>query len=180
MPYGFLLSADPSSSDLASLAEKYLDQTLDADPASHADAILGLYQRLRPEMESFGLAELYETVELPLVRVLAKMEETGIRVDPDQFRRMSGRMEEELARLSAEIYESAGKPFNINSPQQLSKVLFDDLNLPAPFKAGKGKVVSTAADGLETLSEEREIARKVLDYRQLAKVRERTSMPCRR
>jgi len=171
MLYGFLLSADPSASNLASLAEKYLDQPLDADPASHADAVLGLYQRLRPEVETLGLAKLYETVELPLVRVLAKMEETGIRVDPDQLRRMSGRMEAELARLSAEIYESAGKPFNINSPQQLSKVLFDDLNLPAPFKAGKGKVVSTAADVLETLSEEHEIARKVLDYRQLAKLK---------
>ena len=56
-----------------------------------------------------------------------------------------------MQRLSTEIYALAGKPFNINSPQQLSKVLFDDMNLPAPFKAGKGKVVSTAADVLETL-----------------------------
>ena len=73
--------------------EKYLDQPLDTDPASHADAVLGLYQRLRPEVETLRLAKLYQTVELPLVRVLAKMEETGIRVDPDQLLRMSGRME---------------------------------------------------------------------------------------
>ena len=62
---------------------------------------------------------------------------------------MSQRMEEEIARLSAEIYELAGKTFNINSPQQLGKVLFEDLNLPAPVKTGKGKVISTAADVLE-------------------------------
>ena len=80
-------------------------------------------------------------------------------------------MEEEIARLSAEIYELAGKTFNINSPQQLGKVLFEDLNLPAPVKYGKGKVVSTAADVLETLAEEHPIARKVLEYRQLAKLK---------
>ena len=80
-------------------------------------------------------------------------------------------MEEEIARLSAEIFELAGKSFNINSPQQLGKVLFEDLNLPAPMKYGKGKVVSTAADVLETLAEEHPIARKVLEYRQLAKLK---------
>ena len=80
-------------------------------------------------------------------------------------------MEEEIARLSGEIFELAGKTFNINSPQQLGKVLFEDLNLPAPVKYGKGKVISTAADVLETLAEEHPIARKVLDYRQLAKLK---------
>jgi DNA polymerase-1 len=171
MLYAFLLSADPSATDLKLLAEKYLDQTLDQDPASHADAVLGLYERLKPQVESLGLTELYQTIELPLVRVLAKMEETGIRIDPEQLRRMSGGMEEEIARLSGEIYELAGRSFNVNSPQQLSKVLFDEMSLPAPVKFGKGKVTSTAADVLETLAEEHEIARKVLDYRQLAKLK---------
>jgi DNA polymerase-1 len=171
MLYGFLLSADPSATDLKLLAEKYLDQTLDQDPACHADAVLGLYERLRPEVESLGLTELYQSIELPLVRVLAKMEETGIRVDPEQLRRMSGRMEDEITRLSGEIYALAGRSFNVNSPQQLSKVLFDEMSLPAPVKFGKGKVTSTAADVLETLADEHEIARKVLDYRQLAKLK---------
>src|SRR5260370_20991187 len=99
------------------------------------------------------------------------MEETGIRVDPEQLRHLSGRMEEEIGRLSAEIYELAGKTFNINSPQQLGKVLFEDMNLPAPVKYGKGRTISTAADVLETLAAEHEIARKVLDYRQLSKLK---------
>jgi len=171
MLYGFLISADPGRCDLASLAERYLDCAIDTDPAGHADAVLSLYQKLLPEIESLGLVELYETIDLPMVHVLARMEECGVRVDPDQLHVLSGRMEEEIARLSGEIYELAGKTFNVNSPQQLSKVLFEDLNLPAPVKYGKGKVVSTAADVLETLAEEHPIARKVLDYRQLAKLK---------
>jgi DNA polymerase-1 len=106
-----------------------------------------------------------------LIRVLARMEDCGVRVDPDQLHVLSERMQEEIATLSGEIYELAGKSFNINSPQQLGKVLFEDLNLPAPVKYGKGKTISTAADVLETLAEEHAIARKVLDYRQLAKLK---------
>jgi DNA polymerase I len=171
MLYGFLVSADPGRCDVASLAERYLDVAIDNDPAGQADAVFALYEKLRPEIEAAGLSELYESIDLPLVRVLAEMEECGVRVDPEQLRVLSGRMEEEIARLAGEIYELAGKTFNINSPQQLGKVLFDDLNLPAPVKYGKGKVVSTAADVLETLAEEHAIARKVLEYRQLAKLK---------
>ena len=171
MLYGFLLAADPGSADLATLSERYLERPLDADPAAQADTILSLYQTLRPQVESQKLAEVYETIDLPLIRVLARMEEIGIRVDPVQLGHMSGRMEEEIARLSAEIYEIAGKTFNINSPQQLGKVLFEDLNLPAPIKMGKGKVISTAADVLEDLAEEHAIASKVLEHRQLSKLK---------
>jgi DNA polymerase I len=171
MLYGFLISADPARCDLASLAERYLESAIESDPAGHADAVLSLYQKLRPEIESLGLVELYETIDLPMVHVLARMEESGVRVDPDQLHVLSGRMEEEIARLSGEIFDLANKTFNINSSQQLSKVLFEDLNLPAPVKYGKGKVVSTAADVLETLAEEHPIARKVLEYRQLAKLK---------
>jgi DNA polymerase I len=81
-------------------------------------------------------------------------------------------MDEEIQRLSGEIYELAGnRTFNINSPQQLGKVLFEDLGLPAPVKAGKGKQISTAADVLESLAEEFPIASKVLEFRQVAKLK---------
>jgi DNA polymerase-1 len=80
-------------------------------------------------------------------------------------------MDIDLQRISKEVFDLAGKPFNINSPQQLGKVLFEDLNLPAPVKYGKGKTISTAADVLETLAVDHEIARKVLDYRQLSKLK---------
>ena len=171
MLYGFLLSADPGGCSLGALAERHLEQTLEADPASHADATLALHHKLRPQVEALELTGLYESIDLPLVRVLARMEETGIRVDPDQLKVLSGRMEEEVSVLSAAIYELAGHPFNINSPQQLGKVLFEEMNLPAPVKYGKGKVISTAADVLETLAEEHPIAQKVLEYRQLSKLK---------
>ncbi len=171
MLYGFLLSADPGGCSLASLAERHLEEPLDSDPAAHADAVFRLHQKLRPQVEAASLAEVYQTIDLPTARVLARMEETGILIDPAQLSVMSGRMEEELGRLTAEIFDLAGKTFNINSPQQLGKVLFEDLNLPAPVKAGKGKVISTAAAVLETLAEEYPIAQKVLEFRQIAKLK---------
>jgi len=171
MLYGFLISADPARCDLASLAERYLERAVDTDAAGQADAVFSIYQKLRPEIESLALTELYDSIDLPLVRVLARMEECGVRIDPAQLGVLSARMEEEIARLTESIHELAGKVFNINSPQQLGKVLFEDMNLPPPVKYGKGKVFSTAADVLEALAEEHEIAHKVLDYRQLAKLK---------
>ncbi len=171
MLYGFLLSADPGACGLARLAETHLEEAMESDPAGQADTVLRLYQKLRPEVEASKLDELYESIDLPLTRVLARMEQAGILIDPKQLGVMSVRMEEEIAKLSAEIYELAGKTFNINSPQQLGKVLFEDLNLPAPVKAGKGKVISTAADVLEHLAEEFPIAAKVLSFRQTAKLK---------
>ncbi len=171
MLYGFLLSADPGACGLAVLAERHLEEAMESDPAADADTVQRLYRKMRPEIEAIKLAELYETIDLPLTRVLAGMEQTGILIDPKQLGVMSVRMEEELAQISAEVFELAGKTFNINSPQQLGKVLFEDLNLPSPVKMGKGKVISTAADVLENLAEEFPIARKVLNFRQTAKLK---------
>jgi DNA polymerase-1 len=171
MLYGFLLCADPGACDLVVLSERYLEESVDPDPAARADAVLKLFCKLRPEIESAQLEHIYRTIDLPLIRVLARMEETGIRIDPAQLVVLSGRMEEEIARLSAEIYELAGKTFNINSPQQLGKILFEDLKLPAPVKYGKGKTISTAADVLEGLAAEFPIAQKVLEFRQLSKLK---------
>jgi len=171
MLYGFLLSADPAACSLASLAERHLGHALDPDPAAEADATLAIFKKLRPQVETAGLTDVYARIDLPLIRVLAEMESCGIRVDPGQLRVLSGRMEEEMVRLGGEIYELAGKSFNISSPQQLGKVLFEDLKLPAPVKYGKGKAISTAADVLEELAVEYPIAGKVLEFRQLAKLK---------
>ncbi|MBV9768649.1 MAG: DNA polymerase I, partial [Bryobacterales bacterium] len=171
MLHAFLLCADPSGCSPSVLAERYLDRKLGAAAEQHADLAVTLAERLMPEIDEQGFREIYERIDLPLARVLARVERTGIRVDPDQLRVLSGQIDADLQRLSVEIYELAGKPFNINSPAQLGKILFDDLNLPAPVKYGKGKTISTAADVLEGLAAEHEIARKVLDYRQLAKLK---------
>jgi DNA polymerase-1 len=171
MLYAFLLCADPAGCSAGVLAERYLDRKLGAAAEQHADLAVTLAERLAPEIDLQGFREIYETIDLPLAGVLAQMEQLGIRVDPKQLRVLSGQLDTDIQRLSAEIYELAGKPFNINSPVQLGKILFEELNLPAPVKYGKGKSISTAADVLEGLAAEHEIARKVLEYRQLSKLK---------
>ena len=170
MLYGFLLNADPTACGLAQLAEKYLNGRVDTDLPSHADSILQLDAKLRPLLDT-SLANVYETIDLPLLGVLHRMEKLGIRIDHQQLGALSTRMDAEIARLSSEIFEISGRQFNINSPQQLGKVLFEEMALPPP-KMGRGsKAVSTAADVLEELSAEHPIAGKVLEYRQVAKLK---------
>ncbi len=139
MLYAFLLDADPSGCPLDEQARRRLDLKLGASPEQHADITLELWQQLAPAVDARGLRELYATIELPLAGVLARMERTGIRIDPVELKRLSRLMEGEIARLTGEIHRLAGKPFNISSPQQLGKVLFEDLKLPAPVKYGKGQ-----------------------------------------
>ena len=171
MLYAFLLDADPSGCPLDEQARRRLDLKLGPAPEQHADIMLEVWSQLAPAVESRGLCELYETIELPLARVLARMERTGIRIDPVELKRLSDLMETEISRLTGEIHALAGKPFNISSPQQLGRILFEDLKLPAPVKYGKGKTISTAADVLDELAAEHEIVRKVLEYRQLTKLK---------
>jgi len=171
MLYAFLLNADPSGCSLEALARRHLDRKLEAMLEHQAECALELGLKLAREVDERGFRPVYETIDLPLVPVLARMEQRGIRIDPAEMRRLSELMDGEVQRLSAEVYELAGKPFNINSPQQLGKVLFEDMKLPAPVKYGKGKTISTAADVLEDLAEEYPICGKVLEHRQLVKLK---------
>jgi DNA polymerase-1 len=171
MLYAFLLCADPAGCSPEVLAERYLDRKLGPTAEQHADLALTLAERLAPEIDQEGFRELYETIDLPLASVLTRMERTGIRIEPGQLKILSEQLDGSIQRLSGEIQELAGKPFNINSPVQLGKILFEEMNLPAPVKYGKGKTISTAADVLEGLAAEHEIARKVLEYRQLTKLK---------
>jgi DNA polymerase-1 len=171
MLHAFLLSADPSGCGCEVLAEKFLDRKLGAFVDARADCGLELFNKLGSQVTARGFRKIYDEVDLPLARVLARMEQTGIRVEPAQLSVLSGRMDSEMQRLAGEIHTAAGREFNINSPQQLGKVLFEDLNLPAPVKYGKGKSISTAADVLETLAADYPIARLVLEYRQLSKLK---------
>ncbi len=170
MIYAFLLDAEPSGCALEEQARRRMDLKLGSAPEQHADITLELYRQLSPAVEGRGLRKLYDEIELPLTRVLARMERTGIRIDPVELKRLSTIMETEISRLTGEIHELAGKPFNISSPQQLGRVLFEDLKLPAP-KTAKGKAASTAADVLDELAADHEIVRKVLEFRQLTKLK---------
>ena len=170
MLYAFLLEADVSGCGLEAQARRRMDLKLGSAPEQHADITLELFHQLLPSIEGRGLHKLYCDIELPLTRVLARMERTGIRIDGAELKRLSVLMETEISRLTAEVHTLAGRPFNISSPQQLGRVLFEEMHLPAP-KASKGKALSTAADVLDELSAEHEIVRKVLEYRQLTKLK---------
>ena len=169
--YAFLLDADPGGCSLETMVERRLDLRVGPRADERALYIYELNDRLRPEIDRRGLRRLYEDIELPLTQVLARMEHTGIRVDAMELARLSALMDTEISRLVLEIHALAGHEFNISSPQQLGRVLFEEMGLPAPVRYGKGKTISTAADILEALAPEFPIVRKVLDYRQLTKLK---------
>jgi DNA polymerase-1 len=125
------------------------------------------------------LHNVYTTIDLPLVPVLLRMEQTGVRIDPQVLRDLSSRLSIDIDNLAERIYALAGETmgldsphrFNINSPKQLGDVLFNKMMLPKPMKYGKGKVVSTAQDVLEELAEHHAAPALVLEYRQMSKLR---------
>jgi DNA polymerase I len=171
MLYSYLLDPTYSSHRLPEVALRRFNLKLSGDLAESADITGRLASALRTEVEQANLTELYEEMDLPLVPVLARMEQAGVKIDTAALSQMSSELERESAVKAKEIYEIAGSEFNISSPRQLGDVLFNRLNLPKPVKYGKGRTISTAVDVLESLAEEHPIARKVLDYRQLTKLK---------
>jgi DNA polymerase-1 len=171
MLYSYLLDPTYSSHRLADVALRRFNLKLSGDLAEAADVTGRLATALREDVKQAGLTKLYEEMDLPLVPVLARMEQAGVKIDTAALAKMSTELERESAAKAKEIHELAGTEFNIGSPKQLGDVLFNRLNLPKPMKYGKGRTISTAVDVLETLAEEHPIARKVLDYRQLTKLK---------
>jgi DNA polymerase-1 len=138
--------------------------------AEDADITLRLWQLFKPQLHRQQVTSVYETLERPLVPVLAQMERTGIKVDRDTLSRMSNAFAQQMAGLEAEIHELAGGPFNVGSPKQLGEILFDKMGLPGG-KTGKTGAYATGADVLEDLATEHELPRRVLDWRQIAKLK---------
>jgi len=133
-----------------------------------ADMTGQLTELLCTELHQQGLWSLFAEVEMPLVPVLIHMERNGIALDIELLRQMAHRLGEQLLKLEAEIYNNVGHQFNINSPQQLGSVLFDELKLPTQKRKGS---YSTAASVLEELRRIHPIIEFILDYRQLAKLK---------
>ena len=165
--------AHPTLTDysLSRLATRFLDAKLDAGLAQAAYFTRQLGEIFSSELDKQELRELYETIELPLAPVLARMERNGVLLDSEALGSLSGRMEGDVDSLTADIHRLAGSVFNINSPKQLGKVLFEDLKLPTPSRRGKTKALSTASDVLEGLASSHEIAEKILAYRRLVKLK---------
>ena len=139
--------------------------------AEDADVTLRLWHRLKPRLHAAQTTRVYERVDRPLIPVLAQMERHGIKVDRDELARMSSEFAEGCAGLEVEIHALAGGPFSVGSPKQLGEVLFGKMGLKGG-KKGKSGDYSTDVTVLEKLADEGvEIARKVLDWRQLSKLR---------
>jgi DNA polymerase-1 len=171
MLYSYLLDPTYSSHRLADVAFRRLNLKLSGDLSEAADVTGRLTAALREDVKQAGLTKLYEEMDLPLVPVLARMEQAGVKIDTAALSKMSTELQREISTQAKEIHELAGTEFNIGSPKQLGDILFNRMNLPKPVKYGKGRTISTAVDVLETLAEEHPIARKVLDYRQLTKLK---------
>ena len=171
MLYSYLLDPTSSSHRLADVAFRRLNVRLSGTLPEAADIAGRLATMLRHGIEQGGMQKLYEEIDLPLVPVLARMEQAGVKIDRQVLSEMSSRLAGEIAAKAKQIYDLTGFEFNINSPKQLGDALFNKLHLPIPVKYGKGKKISTAVDVLEGLAAVHEAPRMVLDYRQLSKLK---------
>ncbi|SMX43671.1 DNA polymerase I [Octadecabacter ascidiaceicola] len=138
--------------------------------AEDADITLRLWELLKPQLHKKQVTSVYETMERPLVPVLAKMEMSGIKVDRDTLSRMSNAFAQKMAGLEDELYELAGHKFNVGSPAQVGEILFDEMGLEGGKKGKTGKY-STGADILEDLATEHDFPARVLDWRSLSKLK---------
>jgi DNA polymerase-1 len=138
--------------------------------AELADVTLRLHKRLKPLLVGARVTSLYETIERPLVPIIAEMERRGVKVDRAALKRLSGAFAQRIAGLEAEIFKLAGRAFNIGSPKQLGVVLFEEQKLPGGKRSKNGDW-STHSDILEPLGEEHDLPARVLDWRQTSKLK---------
>jgi DNA polymerase-1 len=169
--YSYLLRPTTANHNFADVVMRQFNVILGGGPGERADYLHRLAPVLRAAVEAQELESVYEKIDLPVAAVLADVERAGIRVDPTALGAMSQAMEKEVRRLEKEIWELAGVEFNVNSPTQLAEILFDKLNLQPPFRRGRGRVRSTAADVLEDIAEQHGIPAKIIEYREVAKLK---------
>ncbi len=137
--------------------------------AEDADVAFRLHEKFYPDVKKQGLFPLYSEIELPLVPVLADMEYTGIGVNAQYLEKLASELTEELGGIETDVYKQAGETFNLNSPKQLSEVLFTKLKLPVVKKTKTG--ISTDESVLQELAPEHPICRSLLRYRELMKLK---------
>lgn len=170
----YLLRPSDSNYDIDHLCLEYgvsMPETdSDESPrAAEAAALKTLFEKTDMLLEEANQKTLLHEIELPLARVLGKMEITGFMVDKQGIETFGDRLSSRIDELTASIYELAGKEFNINSPKQLGTVLFEDLNIPCKKKTKSG--YSTKAEVLEELAEDYPIVKDILEYRSLTKLK---------
>jgi DNA polymerase I len=169
--YSYLLRPTTANHNFADVIMRQFNAMLGGAPGERADYLQRLAPALHAQVEEQQLTGVYEKIDLPLAPVLADMERVGVRVDPKELDKMSQAMEKEVRRLEKEIWKLAGAEFNVNSPSQLAEILFDKLNLQPSARRGKAKARSTAADILEELSAKHPLPGKIIEYREIAKLK---------
>ena len=166
----YLLNSSFSNYSLTSLASHYLGRSVsDIHCRDYPYFIYQIYPMLKKEINKQKLDKLFYDVEMPLVSVLKKMQRYGIKIDIDKLKKLLKEVEERCKKIKEEIFNIAGKEFNLNSPKQLGVILFDDLKIPPLKKTKTG--YSTAEDVLNRLSSEYKIASFILEYRQFNKLK---------
>ncbi|HEX4542662.1 MAG TPA: DNA polymerase I, partial [Candidatus Acidoferrum sp.] len=169
--YSYLLRPTTANHNFADVVMRQFNAMLGGGPGERADYLQRLAPLFRGQITEQKLEGVYEKIDLPLAAVLAGIERIGIRVDPHELAKLSKSMEKEVRRLEKEIWKLAGLEFNVNSPTQLAEILFDKLNLQPNARRGKAKARSTAADVLEELSAQHPLPAKIIEYREIAKLK---------
>jgi DNA polymerase-1 len=169
--YSYLLRPTTANHNFADVVMRQFNVMMGGGPGERADYLQRLAPALHAQVQEQQLEDVYRKMDLPLAPVLADIERIGIRVDPKELGKMSHTMEKEIRRLEKEIWKLAGLEFNVNSPTQLAEILFDKLNLQPNARRGKAKARSTAADILEELSAQHPLPAKIIEYREIAKLK---------
>jgi DNA polymerase-1 len=169
--YSYLLRPTTANHNFADAVMRQFNAMMGGGPGERADYLQRLAPALHAQIKEQKLESVYEKIDLPLAQVLADMERAGVRVDPKELDKMSKSMEKEVRRLEKEIWKLSGSEFNVNSPTQLAEILFDKLNLQTNARRGKAKARSTAVDVLEELSAQHPLPAKIIEYREIAKLK---------
>jgi DNA polymerase-1 len=169
--YSYLLRPTTANHNFTDVVMRQFNAMLGGGAGERADYLQRLAPALYAQIKEQELDSVYEKIDLPLAAVIADMERVGIRVDRKELDKMSQSMEMEVRRLEKEIWKLAGSEFNVNSPTQLAEILFDKLNLQPNARRGKAKARSTAADILEELGAQHPLPAKIIEYREIAKLK---------
>jgi DNA polymerase-1 len=169
--YSYLLRPTTSNHNFSDVILRQFNVMIGGGAGERADYLQRLAPALRTQIDEQKLESVYEKIDLPLAAVIADIERAGIRVDPNELDTMSKSMEKEIRRLEKEIWKLAGSEFNVNSPAQLAEILFDKLKLQPSPRRGKAKARSTAADILEELASQHALPAKIIEYREIAKLK---------
>jgi DNA polymerase-1 len=169
--YSYLVRPTTANHNFGDVVMRQFNVMMGGGPGERADYLQRLAPALHAQVQEQQLEEVYEKMDAPLAPVLADIERIGIRVDPQELGKMSRTMEKEIRRLEKEVWKLAGSEFNVNSPTQLAEILFDKLNLQPNARRGKAKARSTAADILEELSAQHPLPAKIIEFREIAKLK---------